>query len=122
MEVTKIHEDERGSLYTIRFKDKEFLLIETKQGYSRGGDYHQSKQHFTLLKGKIQLKYKVKYNIYDPNDIGCDMNKILEEGNSISIDAEMPHMFTALTDCLVVEWLEGEREKTYFEEYRRLVE
>jgi len=106
-----IHSDERGKLYVIPYGDKEFLLMETKAGYSRGGDYHKSKQHDVVLHGTVQFRFMQGKKVRE---------KVLRQSEKIAFPAEQPHMLTALTDSLVLEWLEGSFEKTHYEPFRRL--
>jgi len=113
MELEKIHEDKRGSLHRILFKGKEFLLVFTKKGMLRGGDYHKSTQHDVVLMGSMEFRYKKG---------ALDQIKTLSAGEMIHFEPNVPHMFTAKEDTLIIEWLDGEFEKSYYEPYRKLTE
>jgi len=113
MKIEKIHEDQRGAIYRILFSGKEFLLVSTNKGYSRGGDFHESMQHDVVLSGKVN---------YIVRQEGRDNVMTLKSGHIIHIEAGSPHMWTALEDSLIVEWLAGEFEKKYFDMYRKIVE
>jgi len=113
MEIEKIHEDKRGSLHRILFKEKEFLIIFTKKGMLRGGDYHKSTQRDFVLTGCMEFRYKTD---------GREHVKTLNAGEMIHFEPNVPHMFTAKEDTLIIEWLEGEFEKSYYQPYRKLVE
>jgi len=113
MEIEKIHEDKRGSLHRILFEGKEFLLVFTKKGMLRGGDYHKSTQHDVVLSGSMEFRYKKGT---------LEQIKTLGVGEMIHFEPNVPHVFTAKEDTLIIEWLEGEFEKSYYEPYRRLVE
>jgi len=112
MKIEKVHEDERGSIHRILFKGREFIILFTKKGYLRGGDYHKSKQHDVVLTGKMEFRYKIN---------GKEQIKTLGVGEMIHFEPNVPHMFSAKEDTLIVEWLEGEFEKSYYQPYRRLV-
>lgn len=111
MKFKKIHSDARGNLYLLKFKGKEFLLLETNMNHSRGGDMHKSVQHDIVLHGIVQFKFMQGKKLRE---------KVLRQAETITFPAEQPHMLTALTDCLVLEWLEGSFEKTFYEPFRRL--
>lgn len=113
MEIEKIHEDKRGSLHRILFRGKEFLIVFTKKGMLRGGDYHKSTQHDVVLIGWMEFRYKKD---------GQEQIKTLKAGEMIHFEPGVPHMFTAKEDTLILEWLDGEFEKSYYEPYRKLVE
>ena len=108
----RIHTDDRGEIWGITVGEREYILILTKKGYSRGGDYHKTKQFFVVLEGQMLVK---EYYL------AGERTQVLMEGGSIIIPERIPHMFTAETDCLVLEWLEGEFEKEYFEPYRKII-
>jgi dTDP-4-dehydrorhamnose 3,5-epimerase-like enzyme len=112
IEIEKVHEDERGSIHRILFKGREFIILFTKKGYLRGGDYHKSKQHDVVLTGKMEFRY-IKN--------GEEEVRTLEAGEMIKFEPNVPHMFSAKEDTLIIEWLEGEFEKSYYQPYRRLV-
>jgi len=112
MKIEKVHEDERGSIHRILFKGKEFIILSTKKGFLRGGDYHKSKQHDVVLTGKMEFRYKIN---------GKEQTKTLGAGEMIHFEPNVPHMFSAKEDTLIVEWLDGKFEKSYYQPYRRLV-
>jgi len=112
MLLSQIHEDERGKIYLLKHAGKEFLLLETKKDHSRGGDYHKSRQHDIVLSGRVVF-------LCIEHDV--DVMVEAEEGYKTTFQPQQPHMFTALTDCLVLEWLEGPFEKIYYGPFRKLV-
>jgi len=110
----KIHEDKRGCISRFLFEGKEYLIIFTRKGFARGGDYHKSKQYDIILMGKMKFRYKNQsWNV--------EHEEILKTGQIISFEPNMPHLFIAEEDALLVEWLEGEFEKSFYEPYRKLV-
>jgi len=112
-EMELVHRDRRGDIYRISVDDREMILLHTKRGYARGGDFHESVQHDVVIRGSVKFTLHM-------ND--GDHSTEIEEGEAISFPAGVPHMFTSLEDSLVLEWLEGEFEKTYYPPYRKIVE
>lgn len=108
--MNTIHEDKRGKISSIILDGKEYIIIETKKGYARGGDYHKSTQHDVVLRGKIFWEEQF--------DGVASASKELNEGDSTTVGIGIPHMYTSLTETIVLEWLEGDFEKEYFEPYR----
>ena len=113
MELKEIHKDDRGTLWTLTHNNKEYLVMETKQGYSRGGDYHKSTQHDVILSGVVVFTFM---------NNGIEKTKSLGEGEAITLLPGEPHMVTSVTDSLILEWLEGDFEKAYYEPYRKIIE
>uniref|UniRef100_A0A6M3XQ03 Cupin domain-containing protein n=1 Tax=viral metagenome TaxID=1070528 RepID=A0A6M3XQ03_9ZZZZ len=108
IKIEEINVDKRGSIYRILFRNREFIILFTKKGYLRGGDYHKSIQTDIILSGKIMIE--------SPNK-----QKILIEGQSITFSPYEPHYFEAIEDSLVLEWLSGPFEKKYYKPYRNKV-
>lgn len=114
MKIQKIHEDSRGAIYRIMVHNKEYVIIETKKGFTRGGDFHKSTQHDIVLKGEILWQ--------ETFDGVAEAQATLKEGESTSVAAGIPHMYTSITDTIVLEWLEGSFEKQYYEPYRKIIQ
>lgn len=114
MKLEKIYKDKRGVIYRLMVDGKEYMVIETKKGYARGGDYHQSIQHDIVLKGQILWEERDE----EDNNIG----KVMVEGESNIVSPEVPHMYTSLTDSIVLEWLDGSYERKYYDPYRKKIE
>jgi len=109
----KLHEDKRGEIYRIEHNGKEYLLLTIKKGYIRGGDYHKTKQHDVVLMGRVAVTKYVD---------GKDIREEYGENQVVIMDEGVPHMIEALTEeALLLEWLEGDFEKKFFEPYRKLV-
>ncbi|HML03705.1 MAG TPA: hypothetical protein VK487_10115 [Candidatus Bathyarchaeia archaeon] len=109
----KVQEDKRGSIHRFLFKGKEFIILFTKKGYLRGGDYHKSKQHDVILVGEMEFQYR---------ENGKEYSKTLKAGEVTCFEPDVPHLFCAREDTLILEWLDGEFEKSYYPPYRKLVE
>jgi len=109
IEVKKIHEDKRGEIWQLMILGKEHIIILTKKGCKRGGDYHKSVQHDVILEGAIKF-VTPKYTI------------VLGEGEKIMTPKGIPHYFESLGDSVVLEWLEGKFEKKYYKPFRKLID
>ena len=94
MKLTKIHEDDRGtiSLLTEDMKWDEVTIFHTKAGRARGGCIHNINDEFnSIIEGEII--YKVGKQTYH-----------LKTGDSCFIPAGKPHYFMSITDSIVLEW------------------
>lgn len=105
--------DARGEICISTLAGKEFNAIYTKQGYLRGGHFHQYDQYCAILSGE----FKVTYRRNDTDEV------LTKKANDyFVIPATVPHLFEALTDCVFVEWMDHPYESTTYEPYRKLVE
>src|SRR3990167_7395459 len=95
MKLTKIHEDNRGTI-SILEEDlqglSEVTIFHTNAGYARGGCIHYLSQEYnTVIIGDI---------IYYIGDEKLSM----KTGESCIIPKSTSHYFISLTDSIVVEW------------------
>jgi dTDP-4-dehydrorhamnose 3,5-epimerase-like enzyme len=106
---TKIHEDDRGFINLITGaleNNKEINISSTKKGYTRGGCIHRiNDEYLTVVSGKIV------FHIFDSNTDAEDI-VYMTVGDSRKIPVNSPHFYTALTDCVVIEWGSTFEEKT----------
>ncbi len=116
MKFEEIHEDQRGTIHGMWLDDREYIVLFTKKGHIRGGDYHKTKQYDVVLSGKMNINWKESIS---PNS--KEHSITLTEGDMICFEPDNPHMFIAMEDTLMVEWLVGDFEKSFYEQYRRLV-
>jgi len=114
LRADKLFEDQRGTIYKIVFKGKEFILFSTNAGHGRGGDYHESAQHDLVLAGEVEFRQKIG------GEMGEEKTQNLGAGDLVKTEASTPHVLISKTDSLVLEWLDGLFEKKYYEPYRRL--
>ena len=103
-------QDKRGWILCLA---PNVVLLYTKRGYRRGGDYHRSTQTDVCLTGAVVFYWRSGDG---------EHSALLLPGQSIQFPPNTPHYLEAVTDTLVLEWLEGEFEKEYDPEYRRRVE
>lgn len=112
--LEELHTDNRGIIWVFHYKDREYLLFTIKKNAVRGGDYHKSTQHDIVLEGKVECRVM--------RDDSYEESGYLTEGDKVTFYAGQPHVLIGKADSLVLEWLEGEFEKEYYEPYRRLCE
>ena len=48
-------EDKRGKILFFSFGDKKFNIVETKQGFARGGHFHNFSSTHILVYGKMEV-------------------------------------------------------------------
>lgn len=104
LEIKKIHEDDRGEIYSIvgdTLKENyEIVLLITKKGYARGGCVHpNSDEYCTVLEGSV--KYW----------LGNELPEWLHKGMSIMIPKSTPHFFRSQRDSIIAEWGPNPEEK-----------
>lgn len=114
MRIKKINQDERGEIWKIESRKKTIFLSKTFKDFARGGDIHRGKQFNCVIEGsfRVLMKYPDK-----------EKEIILKGGNLAIIPKEIPHVFIALEDSVMIEWhqfpLPPFKEKRYYEPYRR---
>ncbi len=94
MNLEKIHEDARGSIYLVKdllSENKEYTFMGINKGYARGGCLHSNDEYFVVINGKVRY-------------ICGEEEHILSAGNSGLIPANKAHAFIALEDSIVSEW------------------
>jgi hypothetical protein len=100
--ISTVSSDVRGKITAIVRDGFEYTLIETKAGFSRGGDYHPVDQHSILLRGKASWTLKM--------GTGPE-SKLVETAARPNVDFIVKkgtsHYLTSLTDSLVLVWLDG---------------
>lgn len=108
-----INKDKRGRIWLCEFMGKEYLLLETKAGFYRGGDFHQTIQTDVVLHGTIR---------WFEDDGVFSHGRYMIEGDININPALIPHMMFSITDSLILEWLEKpQQKKTYYKPFRDIV-
>lgn len=115
MEINKVHEDNRGSIYSITKSPltyPEVSFLHTKAGVARGGCWHEyNKEHLTVIEGVIEYVWGEEEN-----------HKMMKPGDSITIPPKTPHYLISLTDSIVMEWgCTIEEKQTKHPKFRALV-
>jgi dTDP-4-dehydrorhamnose 3,5-epimerase-like enzyme len=112
----KIHEDARGSISMLTFRDKNFEIFETRKGASRGGHYHKTDATMMVFYGRLL------YQEVDPKEPASERKLVLSRGDAIKIKSGIAHMVVALEDSVAVEFRDGDYEVTNYAPYRSIVE
>ncbi len=108
-----VFSDSRGEIRRYEIDYTKFNVLTTKAGALRSGDYHPVKQYDLILKGEFEITLR-----QDDKDV------VMKKGVNelIVIPPDIPHLFRAISDTVMIEWWEGPFEAKYYKPYRRLVE
>lgn len=114
LNIEKVNEDDRGIVWKITSK-KDFFISLTKKGFARGGDIHDGYQVTLVLEGKIKVL------MMDPDG---EKNLEMLPEDLLVIPKDIPHVFIADEDSIVLEWHEKPLppydQKKFYEPYRKL--
>ena len=96
LEIKKVNEDERGSIYSITGDEikphHELVLLCTKKGYARGGCIHyKNAEYIVIIEGKVDYHIR-RAEIW------------MKKGDTEYIPATAPHYLVSKTDSIVMEW------------------
>lgn len=114
LEFIKSVNDMRGTIFFYSFGKLIIHFVETKNGFSRGGHYHQFQSDHMLLQGKVEFKtFNLKTNI--------EQIKIISAPLTISVEPNTAHLLTALEDSLFLECFEMKYSAIDYLPYRKIV-
>jgi mannose-6-phosphate isomerase-like protein (cupin superfamily) len=100
MKLEKIHQDERGEIWTLMIDGVEHTFLKSNKGYARGGCIHKfSEEHAVILQGSVEYHVQGK------------KPRIYRKGESLLIQPNCPHYFIALENAIVLEWGPSPEEK-----------
>ncbi|MEE8355279.1 MAG: hypothetical protein V3S09_05580 [Candidatus Bathyarchaeia archaeon] len=88
-----------GEGHSFTYEERFHSVLFTRGGMFRGNHVHPVDQHTLLLKGEGRYVFKVD---------GENEEHTLIEGAILDVSAGVPHIFLPETDCLTVEWWEGD--------------
>lgn len=115
LEYLKTVSDKRGSIIFMKNGSKLVNFVEIKNGFSRGGHFHEFRSLHNLISGKVEyLEYNTKTNE--------EKTAIYEAPFVIDVPPLAAHLLTALEDVLFVEIFSNEYQATEFPKYRKIVE
>lgn len=120
MKLDKIHEDHRGSIYSVTEQPltrPEVSFLSTKAGLMRGGCIHRkNSEHLCVIEGEI------KY-VYSHNEDGREpIVANLKAGETITIPPNTPHYMLSITNSVIIEWnCEIEEKQEKHATYRKIV-
>lgn len=99
LSLQQVHEDPRGSIYSIVLPtNQELMLFFCKAGQLRGGHSHDVPELVVLLSGRV--RYHTLLN-------GREQVVDYAAGGSIYNSANVPHMAEFLEESWVAEWKIG---------------
>ncbi|MDD5254414.1 MAG: hypothetical protein PHG05_04965 [Candidatus Nanoarchaeia archaeon] len=107
-----IFRDNRGEIRRYEINGFKFNVLYSKKGILRSGDYHPNTQYDFILKGKLEITYRIN---------GKDVKKVYEKNDFIEIKPGIPHLFNFIEDTVMIEWWDGEFKADYFESYRKFI-
>lgn len=111
MDNAKTHNDHRGTLVITEFGDMNYILLETKAGKYRGGEFHDEAQHCELLSGEAVMYFRGGTD-------GDESTKELKIGEIVPIPQGVIHLFHSITDSITVEWHKAGRSTEYYRPWR----
>jgi len=113
--MEKVHEDKRGTIYLLKFNGMLYFILITNKGYARGGDLHDFEQYNFVISGSFEVREQHQ---------SSEKKYIVNEREFVTIPPNVPHVFIALEDSLMIEWHSKElppfKDKKYHEPYRKL--
>jgi len=123
-------EDSRGKVYSFRFNDeplRELMIMYTKAGAVRGGDYHSHRQYTLVLQGRLAIieRYSPEVTIdYSGGKVTIPGEKVhyLNEGDFVVFEPGIPHWLVSLTDSWFIEFFEHPKTVSFYKPYRKIVE
>jgi precorrin-6B methylase 2 len=110
--------DKRGDFYKFEIDSKPVILIYTKAGFMRGGEFHNVTQINDLIIGSVELILRVGNEV---------MDRTYEASQEIVIPKNVPHYFIFRKDTLITEVYAGDEtveavETKYDPDFRKIVE
>lgn len=115
MKLTDINTDSRGFIKTLvgdLESTPEVTVFKTRAGMARGGCIHsKSAEHLVVIEGIITYICGEEH-----------LSRTLTAGQSITIEAGIPHYYISMTNSVVMEWgpqLDEKQEK--HERFRKIV-
>jgi hypothetical protein len=112
MKLNKIHEDERGEIYTITGEEMntpEITLLRTNNGFARGGCIHELRDEFCVcVEGLVEHYLEgtdpdQQLPIAPQHKEGFKLTN-LHKGKPVLIPHGTPHYFYSKTDSVVLEF------------------
>ncbi len=108
-------EDVRGKIIFFKYGNKRINFVEIKNGYARGGHYHNFESEHVIITGKIE------YMETDVNT-GKETTKIFSYPSVIRVPPQKAHLLLALGDSFFVETFDDQYEAITYPPYRDIVE
>jgi mannose-6-phosphate isomerase-like protein (cupin superfamily) len=108
--IEKVGEDKRGALWAVMENGVErAALIYTRAGFLRAGHSHDKSEFHILISGEVEEKTTVgRSHLKNPGDMHENPPNV-------------PHLFKAIKDSLVLELKPANRKTVEYERWRKLV-
>ena len=112
MKLDKIHQDERGEIWTLMIDGREHTFLKSNKNSARGGCIHRfSEEHAVVLHGAVEYHVRGR------------KPRIFKNGEILLIKPNCPHYFIALEDAVVLEWGPSpEEKKEKHKQWRKVVD
>lgn len=115
LHISKQVQDIRGTILFLSYGDKNINVVETKQGFARGGHYHDYESYHSLISGKIEFREE---NI----ETKKEQIKIIVAPATILVSPKTAHLLIALEDSIFVEVFDNNYNAIDYTRYRTIVE
>ena len=96
LEFDKITEDKRGKIIWLSSGLKKINIVEIRNGFARGGHYHNHETSHFLIHGKIEYREK-------DIDTGKEKIEIVLPHKEIKIPSRIAHLLIALEHSIFIE-------------------
>lgn len=114
LEFDKITKDKRGKIIWLSSGLEKINIVEIKNGFARGGHYHNHETSHFLISGKIEYREK---NI----DTGKEKIEIILPPREIKIPPRIAHLLIALEHSIFIETIRDIDDVEIVSEYRKVV-
>ncbi len=111
MELNKIHEDERGEIYTItdeKMNTPEITLLVTNKGFARGGCIHKLRDEFCVCVEGLVEHYTEGEPERETSPAPQQKQGFklinLHKGKPVLVPHGTPHYFYSKTDSIIIEF------------------
>ena len=114
LEFDKITEDKRGKIIWLSSGLKKINIVEIRNGFARGGHYHNHETSHFLIHGKIEYREK-------DIDTGKEKIEIVLPNKEIKIPPRIAHLLIALEHSIFIETIMDINDVKIVPEYRKVV-
>lgn len=114
MKLVKTENDKRGIRYIFHKNNKIITIFEIKNGFARGGQYHEQEVIHILISGKIQYTKKNVYSNIETTEIVSPLQPII-------LPPFTSDLIIGLEDSILLGIYPIEKSSMYFKEHRKEV-
>jgi len=117
LEIKKVHEDVRGEIFEVLLGGNQIgAILNTNEGFARGGHYHPSEQQLYIVKGEFE------YTTMELDKPETKKTVTLKEGDFITIPPKLIHLMTATKESVFFEAMPEGYSAINYEPFRKIVE